>query len=1010
MKYRDLPGSRVLRFAVFGLLCLRVPTVQAERTNFAAFQKVTASSQQSTYDPGLAVDGRATSYHAWRTADTAGPHWLEVTFSRPIPLGSAHVYGGIDTSSADGLVDFRLQRHNGAGWVDIPGAVIEQNAEAERVVIFAQSVTVDRIRLLIETPGVRVVRELALFPPLLVNGAEQSMPLGTDVRMNLAHQRPTLPSTQQPGKFGVLAVDGVVDDASSWWCESSDIERTLEIDLVSQQKIGSAHVYTGQGLSSNPLSAFRLDYWVGGQWQAIPGATISGNTLLKRKVEFTQEVETARIRFVVTDGSFGRVREVALFPPRSGGFPLGRDVRFQPLPDKKWDDFSDSTWRFVNQGVDLRLSLVEGGVIFGNGAFDGVEAIQWQVLLNHRDGSYRLVHPSNGLCLALADISRAENVALVVEPYSGLPHQDWMLVYEENGLDFRFVNAYSGHAVQSAGDSESYGAGMVVRAVDSENTLQLWRRNAPIHHAKKGLAATTTVNEALNELFPSTWSYTWGRQTSDEFPFLDLHHSYNPMQWGNFNLIHGSNRGPIELVYSDLQSTGKPAHLMGFNEPDKSNQANMSVEAAITRWPRLMAMDAPLVSPAPSGTYNGWLADFYTRADAAGYRADYTAIHWYAGPSADNLIAHLKQAYDTWGRPIWLTEFSVVRWDGDALWTEADTFNFLAEFLWRAESLPWLKRYSLFHFTEGIADTPNQAGPDPAEAPRSNSLCADGTLTPFGELYATWDGETAVRTQQAYHLHHHGSYSRLIPNHDDSLGTAAPSGPAIASQWFLVPGDTENTFRIISSRDGRPLRYWIDGPVGPGVLGLTSTTTEWRIEPQQHGRYFIVHNNTDRRLRINALGEVNMAPAGADSPETQWRFIKPLIPQTRYALWALEELVSLDRADQEPDADPDEDGVPNLLEFAFGTSPQEADFSPLTIGGTADSGMKLSFPWSRDARELQWGIRQGSNLSELNSWPVVQVFSVIVDSGEAGDRIEVSIPFSEESRSFFLLEVEFTSE
>lgn len=996
---------RLCWFAGFAGLCLLVSKTQAERTNFAAFQLVSASSQSSTYDPSFAVDGRAMLYHAWQSADTAGPHWVEVVFPRPVPLGSAHVYGGSGLSAGDGLVDFRLQRHDGMGWVDIPGSVIEQNTDAEREVIFDQTVTVDRIRLLIENSGVRVLRELALFPPQRVNGLEQSMPLGTEVRMNLAHQRPTLASTQKVDKFAFLAVDGYVDDASSWWCEGGGTEQSLEIDLLSAEAIGSAHVYTGQGLSSNPLSSFRLDYWDGGQWLAIPGATVTGNTQLQREMVFTETLQSTLIRLVVTDGSFGRVREVALFPPRTGGFPLGTDVQVLSPPETSWEEFSDSTWRFVNQGVDLRLALVNGQVIFGNGAIDGLEAIQWRVLLNHRDGSFRLLHPSNGRCLALGEISTAEDVELVVEPYSGLPHQDWMLVYE-NELDFRFINVYSGHALQAAGDAETYGAEIVVRAVDPENTLQLWRRNAPIHHPKKGLAATQAVNEDLNQFFPSAWSYTWGRQTSDEFPFLAFDHSFNPMQWGNYNWVHGSNRDPLDLIYSDLQSTGNPVHLMGFNEPDKSNQANMSVAEAISRWPRLMAMDRPLVSPGPASTYNGWLADFYTQADAAGYQVDATSIHWYAGPSADNLIAHLQQAYTIWGRPIWLTEFSVVRWEGDTQWTKADNFNFLAEFLWRAESLPWLKRYSLFIFTEATTVTPNNTGPDPEEAPRSNSLRADGTLTAFGELYATWDGETSVQTEQAYHLHHHGSYSRLISNSDDSLGTTEPEGPAIESQWFLMPGDTTDTFRIFSSRDGRPLRYWSDGPLGLGNLGLTAGTTEWRIEPEQKGRYFIVHNLTNQRLRINTLGEVIMAAAGTNNQETQWRFIKPLIAQTHYARWAQEELVSFAKEDQGVGADPEGDNIPNLLEFAFGTNPQVAESSPFDIRREEASEIRLSFPWRQGEGELQWRIRQGSDLSNRSSWPVVQVFSDITAPGEVGQKVVLSIPVMEEDLGFFVIEVQ----
>ncbi len=47
---------------------------------------------------------------------------------------------------------------------------------------------------------------------------------------------------------------------------------------------------------------------------------------------------------------------------------------------------------------------------------------------------------------------------------------------------------------------------------------------------------------------------------------------------------------------------------------------------AVELWPRLLSMDLPLVSPAPANMNNGWLADLYTKANALGYRVDYTAL------------------------------------------------------------------------------------------------------------------------------------------------------------------------------------------------------------------------------------------------------------------------------------------------------------------------------------------------------------------------------------------------
>ena len=146
---------------------------------------------------------------------------------------------------------------------------------------------------------------------------------------------------------------------------------------------------------------------------------------------------------------------------------------------------------------------------------------------------------------------------------------------------------------------------------------------------------------------------------------------------------------------------------MGFNEPDRTDQSNMTMAQVISLWPRLQELDLPLVSPSPGtiGSEEGWLDTFYTQADALGYRVDYTAVHTYPGPSggsSNNLINFVNSAYTYNGksRPVWLTEFSFVDWGKNQSWSEEDNYNCLAEFLWRAECNDNLRKYALFFFTE----------------------------------------------------------------------------------------------------------------------------------------------------------------------------------------------------------------------------------------------------------------------------------------------------------------------
>jgi hypothetical protein len=100
--------------------------------------------------------------------------------------------------------------------------------------------------------------------------------------------------------------------------------------------------------------------------------------------------------------------------------------------------------------------------------------------------------------------------------------------------------------------------------------------------------------------------------------------------------------------------------VLGFNEPDASEQANLSVERALDLWALLDATPIRLGSPAVQGTAEGaaWLDAFMAGAAARELRVDFLAVHWYGDCSGTgDLISFLGRMHG-YGLPIWLTEFS----------------------------------------------------------------------------------------------------------------------------------------------------------------------------------------------------------------------------------------------------------------------------------------------------------------------------------------------------------------
>lgn len=887
---------------------LLVGTAHAQRVNLAKYQTVAASSQNTTYLADFATDGIVSNFHSLRTNNITGSFFtLEVSYPKPVTVASAHLYTGLlETASATQILPgYRYQYFDGAAWVTITSVL--NNTAAEVATTFPQAVTASRFRLLGVSNGVFTIRELAFFPPNLAGGVEQGYPLGTDVTLNLAYKQPAAASSAQlvnpngPG-YAKNAFDGYLDNRSRWLVAPVNnvyaAGETLEVDLLSTHAVGAAHVYSGvmnaSRVSSSPIPDFTLQYWDGAAWQPIPGAAIAGNTLAARAIEFASPVSTSKIRLLTTGATPARLQELLLFPPRAGGTPLGREVVDAAPPTDTYERYSDSFYRIRNTGPDFRIGLVNGAVVNvpADPVFPG--RTEWQLLLNHRDGTYRVRNADTGLCLALGQLGTAAGIPVVAEEYTALPHQDWRLVYNAaTPAQFALVSAYSGHAIQPLNNSWSSGAPLVVAPYNSALNLQFWTASLRRAHPKKGVAATNSLIGARYAAAPGLtyhqdyynrlngfWSYTWNRQSSDSFPYLAADFTYNPMQWGDFGWDHGNaSRIPIERNHRDLQETGKPVALLGFNEPEHEEQGYITVDDAIARWPRLEARDVPLVSPAPANINGTWFQDFVAKADARGYRRDYTAVHWYAAPNANSLITQLTNVYNDFGRPVWLTEFGNTRWSGTATWTEADTFNFLAEFLWRAESLTWLKRYSIFGYIEEAPGSPDPVSPDPAEAPRSNILRYDGTLTPLGQLYAGWDGVTGVVNDTAYHLHNHGAYLRAInPGADSGPAGISPDSDIAGIQWFLSPGATANTVRILSTRDGRPLRY-VDGvsaPVTLGAAGETGLAVEWSFTADQYGRYYLQHPaSANKRLRLNANGGYAMVASTDTGDLSKWRFIRP---------------------------------------------------------------------------------------------------------------------------------------
>lgn len=153
------------------------------------------------------------------------------------------------------------------------------------------------------------------------------------------------------------------------------------------------------------------------------------------------------------------------------------------------------------------------------------------------------------------------------------------------------------------------------------------------------------------------------------------------------------------------------SHLLGYNEPDHADQANMTVADALASWPDLLGTGLRVGAPAVSdGGRAGWLYPFMAQAEAAGLRVDFVPVHYYwcfnpADPAgaANQMYNFLKEVYDTTRRPIWVTE-----WNNGANWTGCADPSFsqqqacVAAMIDMLETTPWVERYACYNWVEDV--------------------------------------------------------------------------------------------------------------------------------------------------------------------------------------------------------------------------------------------------------------------------------------------------------------------
>ena len=212
---------------------------------------------------------------------------------------------------------------------------------------------------------------------------------------------------------------------------------------------------------------------------------------------------------------------------------------------------------------------------------------------------------------------------------------------------------------------------------------------------KRGVSFSWQMNEDFDLLGPAvSWSYNWANTpaASQENKYKQYGIQFVPMCWNN-------NYSPDNISAYYAAHADKQNYLLGYNEPNLTDQANMTPQQAAAKWNDVVDVakknNARLISPALNwgtlpGYSNGvqWLQEFFTLVNPNDVHG--IAVHIYMN-AAKSMIGDL-QRYKVFGKPLWLTEFCA--WDGTS--SSAAQCQFMAQSINYLEQDDDLERYAWF--------------------------------------------------------------------------------------------------------------------------------------------------------------------------------------------------------------------------------------------------------------------------------------------------------------------------
>ena len=220
------------------------------------------------------------------------------------------------------------------------------------------------------------------------------------------------------------------------------------------------------------------------------------------------------------------------------------------------------------------------------------------------------------------------------------------------------------------------------------------------------------------------WCYNWGSGKPSNLP---AGVNFYPMWWS----YYGATAAQDKTAMTNLYNQGLRVLLM-YNEPDHTDQANLSVSYALQGYRNASAAAKTLsgmylISPACADDNSTWMQQFMAAVKSEGLACHAVAIHNY-NSSASSFLSYVDGIHNRYGYNVYVTEFAPTDWKSPTAITVAMCKSYMATAVPGLKSRGYVLDYSWYCGTLPGTGTLQTAA----------LFDSSGNLTELGTQYKTY--------------------------------------------------------------------------------------------------------------------------------------------------------------------------------------------------------------------------------------------------------------------------------